>query len=184
MKIGFILPGREFSEKFLNSWTGMLKSIPKEWDWFHITGYAPNVFYNRQALLDRAKMLRPTHYMWIDSDQVFNFSMLEKLVNYNLPIISGIYKKTPDIFACCGLDGRTLTVNDIKNQTDLIEVKANGMGFMLVKREVLDYIIDPFEPIDPDQWEDFTFQEKARQKGYKSYIDPTIIVGHEKKILL
>ena len=184
MKIGFILPGREFSEKFLNSWTGMLKSIPNEWDWFHITGYVPNVFYNRQALLDRAKMLRPTHYMWIDSDQVFNFSMLEKLVNHNLPIVSGIYKKTPDIFACCGLDGRTLTVNDIEGQTDLIEVKANGMGFMLVKREVLDYIIDPFEPIDPDQWEDFTFQEKARQKGYKSYIDPTIIVGHEKKIVL
>ena len=27
-------------------------------------------------------------------------------------------------------------------------------------------------------------QEKARQKGFKSYIDPTIIVGHEKKIVL
>jgi GT2 family glycosyltransferase len=115
---------------------------------------------------------------------MWNFQMLEKLVNHNLPIISGIYKKTPDIFACCGLDGRTLTTNDIEGQTDLIEVKANGMGFMLVKREVLDYIIDPFEPIDPDQWEDFTFQEKARQRGYKSYIDPTIIVGHEKKIVL
>jgi hypothetical protein len=184
MKIGFILPGREFSEKFLSSWTNTLKSIPKEWDWFLITGYVPNIFYNRQSLLDRAKMLRPTHYMWIDSDQVFNFQMLEKLVNHNLPIVSGIYKKTPDVLACCGLDGRTLTVNDIKDQTDLIEVKANGMGFMLVKREVLDYIVDPFEPIDPDQWEDFTFQEKARQKGFKSYIDPTIMVGHEKKIIL
>ena len=114
MKIGFILPGREFSEKFLNSWTSTLKSMPKEWDWFHITGYVPNVFYNRQALLDRAKMLRPTHYMWIDSDQVFKFQMLEKLIKHNLPIVSGIYKKTPDIFACCGLDGRTLTVNDIE----------------------------------------------------------------------
>jgi GT2 family glycosyltransferase len=110
--------------------------------------------------------------------------MLERLINHNLPIVSGIYKKTPDIFACCGLDGRTLTVNDIEGQTDLIEVKANGMGFMLVKREVLDYIVDPFEPIDPDQWEDFTFQEKARQRGFRSYIDPTIIVGHEKKIVL
>ena len=26
---------------------------------------------------------------------------------------------------------RSLTINDIEDQTDLIEVKANGMGFML-----------------------------------------------------
>ena len=126
--------------------------------------------------------LRSVEWYVVTEDTYDDFK--EKLVNYNLPIVSGIYKKTPDIFACCGLDGRTLTVNDIEGQTDLIEVKANGMGFMLVKREVLDYIVDPFEPIDPDQWEDFTFQEKARLKGFKSYIDPTIIVGHEKKIVL
>ena len=184
MKIGFILPGREFSNNFLDSWTNVLFNMPSEWQWYHISGYIPNVFYNRQVLLDRAKLFRPTHYMWIDSDQVFNFMQIEKLVQYDKPIVSGIYKKSPTHFACCDVDGKTLTVDDLKDKTELMEVKANGMGFMLVKAEVFDCIIDPFEPLDPDQWEDFTFQEKARQKGFRSYIDPTIIVGHEKKIIL
>lgn len=183
MKFGFILPGRDFSNKFIDSWTNVLFNMPKEWEWFHICGYAPNVFYNREALLYRAKVLRPTHYMWIDSDQVFNFKMFEKLVNYDLPIVSGIYKKSPDLYACCGLDGKTLTVEGMKGKTELMEVKANGMGFMLVKREVFDRVLDPFEPIDFDQWEDFSFQHKAREVGFKSIIDPTLIVGHEKKIV-
>ena len=184
MKIGFILPGREFSNKFLDSWTNVIYSMPSEWKWFHVSGYVPNIFYNRQILLDRAKMLRPTHYMWIDSDQVFNFKMLQTLVEHNLPIVSGIYKKSSTLYACCDLEGKTITTDDLEDKNELIEVKANGMGFMLVKAEVFDCIIDPFEPLDPDQWEDFTFQEKARRAGFKSYIDPNIVVGHEKKIIL
>ena len=184
MKIGFILPGREFSNKFLDSWTNVIYNMPSEWKWFHVSGYVPNVFYNRQALLDRAKMFNPTHYMWIDSDQVFNFSNFDKLIKHNLPIISGVYKKSPTQYACCDLNGKTITVEDLNDKTELIEVKANGMGFMLVKAEVFNNISDPFEPLDPDQWEDFTFQEKARKAGFKSYIDPTLIIGHEKKIVL
>ena len=74
--------------------------------------------------------------------------------------------------------------DDLKDKTELIEVKANGMGFMLVKREVFDAILDPFEPLDPDQWEDFTFQQKAKNAGFNSYIDPQLIIGHEKKVVL
>jgi hypothetical protein len=184
MKIGFILPGQEFSNKFLDSWTNIIYSIPNEWKWFHVSGYVPNVFYNRQALLDRAKMLNPTHYMWIDNDQVFNFGMLQALIKHNLPIVSGVYKKSKDLYACCGLDGKTLTVKDLEGKTELIEVKANGMGFMLVKKEVFDRILDPFEFLDFNQWEDFTFQEKARRAGFKSYIDPKVVVGHEKKTII
>mgnify|MGYP003335475533 FL=1 len=183
-RVVFILPGREFSNKFLDSWTNLIKNIPQSWDWFHVTGYVPNVFYNRQALLDRAKMFRPTHYMWIDSDQVFDFKMFNTLIKHNLPIISGIYKKSLNEYACCSLDNKTLTVNDINQKTELIEVKANGMGFMLVKSQVFDLVQNPFEPLDFDQWEDFSFQIKARKQGFKSYIDPTVIVGHEKKTIL
>ena len=47
-RVVFILPGREFSNKFLDSWTNLIKNIPQSWDWFHVTGYVPNVFYNRK----------------------------------------------------------------------------------------------------------------------------------------
>lgn len=46
------------------------------------------------------------------------------------------------------------------NKTELMEVKANGMGFMLVKREVFDRILDPFEPIDFTNGKTFRFNTK------------------------
>ena len=41
-------------------------------------------------------------------------------------------------------------------------------------------------PENEKQWEgeDFTFQEKARKKGFKSYIDPKVIIGHENKFIM
>jgi hypothetical protein len=42
-------------------------------------------------------MLRPTHYMWIDSDQVFNFQMLEKLIKQDLVKILSQYNLLKEI---------------------------------------------------------------------------------------
>jgi len=186
MRIVFCLPGREFSNRFLDSWTNLIHNIPSDWSWAHVTGYVPNISYTRQALLDRARIFKPTHYMWIDSDQVFTFKQFNQLLSYNLPIISGLYKKenSPNQFACCKLNGETLTDKDIQNQDSPMEVLANGMGFMLVKKEAIEMLEDPFEFLNKDQWEDFGFQTKARKSGFKSYIDPTIVVGHEKKVVL
>ena len=196
MKIAFCIPGNQFSGRFLDSWTNLIKSLNPSWEWYLITGYVPNIFYNRQALLDRAKMLRPTHYMWIDSDQVFNWNHFMKLVQHNVPIVSGIYHRTTggfsgltgtlgySKFAGTLLGGATLKEKDIKNKKGLMEVHANGMGFMLVKRQVFDLVENPFYSNNPDTWEDFSFAEKSRAKGFKSYIDPEVIIGHEKMLVI
>ena len=64
------------------------------------------------------------------------------------------------------------------------EVTANGMGFMLTKSKVFEFIHKPFDNLNDDQWEDFGFASKARQAGFKVHIDGSVIVGHEKKIIL
>jgi hypothetical protein len=116
--------------------------MPSEWKWFHVSGYVPNIFYNRQALLDRAKLFRPTHYMWIDSDQVFNFMQLEKLIQHDKPIVSGIYKKSPTLFACCDLEGKTMTTDDVKDKNKLYEIFLNGLETVNInlKPEILNKI--------------------------------------------
>ena len=38
----------------------------------------------------------------------------------------------------------TLTRDHIKDEKDLIEVKANGLGWMLIKSEVFDQLDQPF----------------------------------------
>jgi GT2 family glycosyltransferase len=192
-RIAFCLPGREFSDKFLESWSNLIASLPPNWEWYQVIGYVPNVFYSRQKLLDRAKILDPTHYMWIDSDQVFKSEDFYSLISRDLDIISGVYYRStgdfynkPEKFACSMLDGPTLRMKDIVSKESPIEIHANGMGFMLVKSEVFRILNQPFMPENEKQWEgeDFTFQEKARKKGFKSYIDPKVIIGHEKKFIM
>tara|TARA_Y100000592_G_scaffold94468_1_gene159268 strand:+ start:491 stop:1054 length:564 start_codon:yes stop_codon:yes gene_type:complete len=183
MKIVFCIPGKKFSGTFLSCWTQLIKKLQiNNIEWAMVNGYVPNISMSRQALLDRARMHRPTHYMWIDDDQVFTYEQFEKLLDRDLNIISGIYKKSPELFACCKLNGETLTIRDemFENKEGVNEVMANGMGFMLVKKEVFDGMYNPFDFLNENQWEDFGFADKARQLGYKVNIDNTVIVGHEK----
>lgn len=177
-RIVFCIPGTTFSSTFLQCWTHLIKQLPSNIEWFLINGYTPNITYSRQSLLYRARMLRPTHYMWIDDDQVFTYEQFKTLYDHNLDIVSGIYRKSDDLFACCKLNGETLSTSD--NIEGVEEVMANGFGFMLVKAEVFDRIDKPFEYLSEDQWEDFGFANKARQLGYKVNIDGNVIVGHEK----
>lgn len=182
-RIAFCIPGYSFSGTFLKCWTHLIKDISSRMEWFMVNGYYPNVSYTRQSLLDRARMLKPTHYMWIDDDQVFNTKHFDTLLNHDLDIVSGIYKKSNELFACCKLDGKTLSVDD-EIVDGVKEVTANGMGFMLTKSHVFEFIHKPFDNLNDDQWEDFGFASKARQAGFKVNIDGSVIVGHEKKMII
>ena len=114
-----------------------------------------------------------------------NYKLLD---HKHASIVSGIYvMKTVypyNDFACGTLDGGTLTRDNINEQTDLIEVKANGLGWMLVKAEVFDELDQPFTQDEHGTGEDALFQIRAKELGYRSYIDPTLIVGHEKMMIL
>ena len=176
MKIAFCIPGPSFSGWFLENWTALIKSLPPEIDWRLYRNY-------------RAKMFRPDYYMWIDSDINFTPDNFYKLLDHtNVSIVSGVYvMKTTypyNDFACGTLDGGYLTRDDIKGETELVEVKANGLGWMLVKAEVFDQLDQPFTQDAHGTGEDALFQIRAKELGFRSYIDPTLVVGHEKMMIL
>ena len=94
---------------------------------------------------------------------------------------------------------RFLSMDDLKqyDSDTLFEVAYTGMGFMLVRKGVFEKVGYPwFRPI----WEnipldngiimkDFTsedvgFCRTATEKGTKIFIDPSVIVGHEKSMVL
>jgi len=57
------------------------------------------------------------------------------------------------------------------------------MGWMLVEAKVFNELKEPFA--GEGRWgEDLLFQTRAKEIGYESLIDPTIIVGHEKQVVL
>ena len=57
------------------------------------------------------------------------------------------------------------------------------MGWMLVKRGVFESIKKPFD-LTLEKGEDIVFQIKAKEQGYKSYVDTSVIVGHEKSFIM
>ena len=200
MKIAFCIPGREFTGWFLENWTELtqtltsspyIENLDSVIDWKLFRNYHPIINKTRTEVLRRAKLWEPDYYMWIDSDINFSPDNFYRLLTHdNVDIVSGIYiMKTTypyNDFACGKLEGGNLTRNDIQGQTDLIEVKANGLGWMLVKGKVFEHdgLEQPFTQDENGTGEDALFQMRAKELGYRSYIDPTLIVGHEKMMIL
>ena len=133
--------------------------------------------------------------MWIDSDQVFEPNDFFKLLEHDKDIVSGLYLRKPqgdtldDIpieFACFNEDGKRLYTNEVNGE--LRKVWSNGMGWMLIKKGVFEKIEYPwFGPIITGlgfHGEDVSFQIRAKDVGFESYVDTSIVVGHEKGVIL
>jgi glycosyl transferase family 2 len=220
LKVVFCLPGKIFSNRFLQSWTKLMGKfseyeIEPTYSW--TTG--ANIFAVRNSALagDKHKgekqlpfqgEIKYDYIMWIDSDQVFEPEQFKKLLdrleeNRNIHSISGLYlneegqeygatiinqdPKFPDLKA----NGH-LSHGDVKDKKEAIRVDFNGMGFMLVRRGVFEAISYPWfiqlRYEDPTvieyTSEDAGFCLRASEAGFATYVDPTVIVGHEKSIVL
>jgi len=172
-----------------------------------------NIYYVRNLCLGgdvrRGKDQKPfngemdyDYIMWLDSDIVFTPRQFQKLLNHNKDIVSGLYlmedgrqfatvKDWNEEYFKQNGNFEFLTPQHIRNVSELIEVSYTGMGFMLVKKGVFESLEYPwFKPIEKTignmtdfTMEDVSFCLRALEKGFKIYVDPTVKVGHEKKVV-
>ena len=207
MKIIFCIPGNSFSNRFLKCWTNLTKELHKrDIEYELLSQYIPNVYKVRSLLLGADRTFGQfqvpwqgkkdyDYIMWIDSDQVFEPNDFFKLLEHDKGIVSGLYLRKPqsdslsDIpieFACFNEDGKKLYTNEVNGE--LIKVWSNGMGWMLIKKGVFEKIEYPwFGPIIEGlgfHGEDVSFQLRAKDVGFDSYVDTSIVVGHEKGVIL
>ena len=211
----FAIPGREFSGNFLNCWTDtLLKCIKNGINPMLSNKYSSMVSYARCLCLgaDVRRGVNQAPYdgkidydyiMWIDSDIVFSFEQIQKLISYDKDIVSGIYKtENGENFACVkDWDQNYYKKNgsfyflqrkDVLNRHGLMEVDYNGMGFMLIKKGVFEKVKyhwfcqlkKQIGDLEDYCSEDVAFCHLAQEAGFKIYIDPEIIVGHEKMRIL
>ena len=196
MKIAFCIPGKEFTGWFLENWTELIQALNLDIEWKLFRNYHPIVSKTRIEVLRRAQLWEPDYYMWIDSDTNFKTSDFFKLLSSDKHIVSGLYHLQPPggrftntyvpVTYACHKNSRELlytTDNDLSTNQQ-VEVYANGMGWMLVKKEVFEDVEKPFDQTYSEQSEDIIFQVKAREKGYKSYVLPDVILGHEKMLIV
>jgi len=207
MKVVFCIPGNSFSNRFLKCWTNLTKELHKrDIEYELLSQYIPNVYQVRSLLLGADKKFGQyqvpwqgkkdyDYIMWIDSDQVFEPNDFFKLLEHDKDIVSGLYLRKPqgdtldDIpieFACFNEDGKRLYTNEVNGE--LRKVWSNGMGWMLIKKGVFEKIEYPwFGPIIEGlgfHGEDVSFQLRAKDVGFDSNVDTSIIVGHEKEVVL
>jgi len=215
MNIVICLPGKTFHSDTLRSiielnYWGMEKRV----DLSYAFAYNPNIYYVRNMCLggDVKKGARQIPYdgkikydymLWVDSDISFKPQHVEKLISSNKDITSGLYRMSDTInFATVEKwdteffkeNGyfKFMTMDDIKDKTELIEVDYTGFGFMLVKAGVFESLDYPwFRPIEHKTGdmvefasEDVSWCNIIKEKGYKIYVDPIVVVNHIKDIKL
>ena len=194
MKIIFCIPGSSMSKNFFRCWSELIKELPSmDIEWELITEYYPYVHIVRDKIVKKALKKDYDYLMWLDNDIDFTVEDFKQLLSHSeeCDIVSGVYlaQKTygihdiPSDFAWVDIEGRRLNRYDYQGQSGLVQVRANGMGFMLVKKGVFESLENPFD-MGMRKGEDIVFQTKALENGFKSFVDPTIFVGHEKTFVM
>ena len=131
------------------------------------------------------------YVLWLDSDQVFDPDLLErmlkKLQDEDLDILTGVYFRrvapySPVLFKSLSYNNPGATWDEYGDlPPGLFEAAGCGFGCVLMSVDVLMSVQAKFGTMfQPLQGlgEDLAFCWRARQCGYKIMCDPTIKVGH------
>lgn len=147
------------------------------------------------------------YIMWIDSDIYFKPEHFFKLLEADKDIVSGLYMMDDNIHYATVEDWdenyyinngtfRFLQRKDVEKKDKLFKVDYTGFGWMLIKKGVFESMEYPwFDPhwtelnnngtlIRDFASEDVSFCKRAQRNGYDIWIDPSVIVGHEKNMIL
>lgn len=136
------------------------------------------------------------HLLFTDSDMVWEPEATSRLLEVNAPIVSAAYYgkgSGGEVFPVASLkDDRGLARLNEFPDTGVFEVFGVGMGFCLIKREVVEALTPikklwPYAEIEYGRealGEDVTFCMRAAKKGFKSYLDPRVRVGHTKQVVI
>ena len=150
------------------------------------------IYEARNQLARQAIKIGADYVLWLDSDMIFQPSVLKRLYeDYKAgkgDIVSGLYFRrvspfTPVVF-------NTLEIVDNKPQwtapenipEDVFEVGGVGFGCVFMDTGVLADVMSKFEgnaftPLN-GVGEDLSFCWRARQCGYKIVVDPAVELGH------
>jgi len=216
------LPGDRFSGAFLRNWSNALLYLQnKGYTVMMVNDYSSFVPFSRMKTLGlstlRGVNQKPfggevDYDVWvtIDSDVIFIPEQLEQLIEDTdkHPIVSGIYRmldmkhyaavKTwnADYFKKHG-SFKFLRLEDLEGAPNYMKVAYNGMGFMAIRREVLEKMkysyfhreLPVFEMEDVTVLnemcsEDVSFCKNAKDVGYDVIVNTELKVGHMKELVI
>ena len=153
------------------------------------------VYTARNKIALAAVENRFDYLMFIDSDMTFRPDAIERLLEHDKDIVSGIcFKRKPPYSPCIyskietKADGNAPIADVVMDYEEgLIEIAGCGAALLLIKVEVLETLIKDhmqlFEPLE-GLGEDLSFCYRATQSKYKIFCDTTVGAGHIGKIVI
>ena len=142
------------------------------------------VYVARDKLACKAINENFTHVLWLDSDMIFQPTVLEDLLDTGKDFVSGIYHARRPGFTSC-IFKQCYDLNKIERfaeyPKDTFEIGGCGFGCVLIKTDVLKqvqmYFKTCFCPLK-DFGEDIAFCNRVHELGMKMYCEPTVRLGH------
>lgn len=133
-----------------------------------------------------------THLLWIDDDMVFTPNAARRLLAHDLPIVGGLChgRRAPHYAPILIHYKDDVPYYQHDYPQGLVEVDATGGAFLLVKREVYEAIEKAFPKpgegpfTDQGKGEDVAFCQRARDCGYKVFVDTTLEIGHIGEVVI
>lgn len=146
-----------------------------------------------------------THMLCIDSDISWNPIDVKRMIEQNEPFVAALYPaRGPDnVFLFRAVQGENGRME--VSQKGLLKMEYIPAGFMLLRRDLLEKMVDHFPELyycpkneslknedgfhlfavelwEGEFWgEDYTFCRRARQAGFDIWIDPIIRLDHQGK---
>lgn len=143
------------------------------------------------------------YLFWIDDDAVWDPEQILTLINHDKDIVSGctiladnrrynICKKMIEEDLVEKGSFNMITREELQSEKGLFEADYVGFAFLAIKKGVFEKMEYPwFEiptrtigPIRDLTSEDCWWCIKAREKGFQILVDPNVILGHEKSVVL
>ena len=201
----FCLPGRSFSNRFITSWTSLLLACPTFNVRPRVMGAYSNIIYRARNLCLGGKIggsvdqkpfagkYRYDYIMWIDSDMVFEPSHFKSLLtqmekNNQYQILAGVYRLENGKLAY------RLKDSTKESRTKPFKVMFSGMGFMMVRYGIFEALTYPwiFPAIEMGKGraseltgDHFSFCPRVKKEAdIDGWVDPKVVVGHEKSTVL
>lgn len=157
------------------------------------------IYDARNKLAAQALKMEADYVMWFDSDMTFAPDTMRQLLKTmeahdDAGLVSGVYFRrsapyTPVIFDTFDIvDGKAVWTDYEKDFDDsVVEVGGVGFGCVLVKSDVLIDCFGKYEtcfsPI-AKVGEDLSFCWRARELGYKTYVDTSVKCGHVGQVVV
>lgn len=127
-----------------------------------------------------------THFLWLDSDHVFNPDLACQLArHFALPEVDAVsalyFSRTEPYMPVAYVKDETEDIYKhyplLEAPNNLCEVDAVGFGAIMTKREIFEQMEYPWFGFR-DAGEDIAFCVKAKQKGFRLFLDGQYKLGH------